>query len=96
MVNFIMNNYYVYAIYNDKHNKIYIGQTSNLSERLNLHNNRVFINSYTCRFDGNWILIYKEELNSRKEALIREKQLKSYRGREFIKKQFLRPRSSDG
>jgi predicted GIY-YIG superfamily endonuclease len=33
-----------------------------------------------------WILIYKEEFSTRQEALVREKQLKSYRGREFVKK----------
>jgi putative endonuclease len=78
--------YFVYAIYNKKHCKIYIGQCENLNDRLDLHNKRFFKNSYTARFDGKWILIYKEKANSRKEALLREKQLKSYRGREFIKK----------
>ena len=77
--------YYVYAIYNKKHNKIYIGQTDNLQIRLELHNRKEFINSYTARFDGEWILIYSEETVDRKTALLREKQLKSYRGREFVK-----------
>jgi putative endonuclease len=77
--------FYVYGIYNKKHDKIYIGQTENLEQRIILHNNREFKNSYTSRFDGEWILVYKEELASRREVLVREKQLKSYRGREFIK-----------
>jgi putative endonuclease len=77
--------FYVYAIYNRKHNKIYIGQTKDLDERIQLHNNGMFKGSYTSRFNGEWILIYKEELGSRQVALVREKQLKSYRGREFIK-----------
>jgi putative endonuclease len=78
--------YYVYAIYNKKHNKIYIGQTKDLKERIRLHNNREFKTSYTGRFDGEWILIYSEQSEDRSKSLIREKQLKSYRGREFIKK----------
>jgi len=76
----------VYAIYNKTYKKIYIGQTDNLKQRLNLHNQKIFKNCYTSRFDGEWILIYKEEYKTRKESLAREKQLKSFRGREYIKK----------
>lgn len=78
--------YSVYAIFNEKYQKIYIGQTDDLDERLLLHNNKVFSGSYTASFDGEWKLIYCEQVESRKKALVRERQLKSYRGREFIKK----------
>ncbi len=78
--------YSVYTIFNKKHGKIYIGQTENLENRLNFHKNKIFKNSYTSRFDGDWILIYRENKETRKEALKREKQLKGYQGRQFIKK----------
>lgn len=77
--------FYVYALYNDKYAKIYIGQTNNLDQRIKLHNSKEFKNSFTTRFDGSWVLIYKEKMETRSDALKREKQLKSYRGREFIK-----------
>jgi len=77
--------YIIYAIYNKDHDKFYIGQTENLEKRLQMHNNKAFKNGYTSRFDGEWQLIYNEEVASRQEALIREKQLKSFRGREFVK-----------
>ncbi len=77
--------YSVYAIYNTTYDKIYIGQTENIIERLKLHNKHIF-KGYTSRFDGEWQLIYSEEVDTRQEALKREKQLKSYRGREFIRK----------
>ncbi|MFA5136025.1 MAG: GIY-YIG nuclease family protein [Patescibacteria group bacterium] len=77
--------YNIYVLYNKKHNKIYIGQTKNLKERLRLHKGVFFKKSFTSRFDGEWTLIYKEEVVDRKKALEREKQLKSFRGREFIK-----------
>ena len=77
--------YYVYALYNKESNKIYIGQTDNLEERLRIHNDKVFKKSYTSRFSGAWELVYKEKLKDRLSALIREKQLKSYQGRQFIK-----------
>jgi len=84
MLEFIM--FLVYAIFNRKHNKIYIGQTKDLEERIDLHNKGIFKTSFTSRYDGIWILIYKEEFSTRQEALIREKQFKSYRGREFVKR----------
>ena len=83
--------YYVYAVYNQANNKLYIGQTENLEERIRLHNDKEFKGSYTSRFSGNWKFVYQEEVSTRKEALAREKQLKSYRGREFIKKLILFP-----
>lgn len=76
--------YWVYAIKNK--NKIYIGQTVNLERRLKQHNQQIEnLSKYTKKFPGNWKLFYKEKLNSRKEAIRREKQLKSYQGRLFLK-----------
>jgi len=83
------NMFEVYALYNKKHNKIYIGQTANLDQRLELHNKGIFKNSFTGRFDGGWELIYVEPHDARVSALKREKQLKSYRGREFLRKKLL-------
>jgi len=77
--------FYIYAIYNLKHDKIHIGQTDDISVRLKLHNDKTFKRCYTARFDGQWQLIYKEEIATRHEALKREKQLKSFRGQEFVK-----------
>jgi len=75
---------YVYALYNSKSSKIYIGQTANLEQRVVEHNQKRG-NHYTTRFQGEWELIYQESVSTRSEALKREKQLKSFRGREFIK-----------
>lgn len=77
--------YSIYAIYNQKHNKIYIGQTEDLEKRLEIHNGKGFKGSFTSRFDGKWILIYSEKIGTREKALAREKQLKSFKGRQFIK-----------
>ena len=77
--------FYVYVIWNKKHDKIYIGQTKDLRQRLYLHNTKTFKRSYTSRFSGMWELVYKEEFQTRKEAIKREKQLKSFRGRQYIK-----------
>lgn len=75
--------FYVYALYNPIAEKIYIGQTSDIDKRLKSHNSK-FGNHFTAKFEGEWILIYKESLPTRSEALKREKQLKSSRGRAYI------------
>ena len=74
----------IYAIYNSKHKKLYIGQTGNLDARIQMHNESTFNKSYTARFDGEWRLIYQETAPDRKAALLREKQLKSHQGRGFL------------
>lgn len=78
--------YFVYAIFNSRHKKIYIGQTEDVEARLKLHNSREFSSSYTSRYDGEWELIYCEKCLDRRSALLREKRLKSFRGREFIRR----------
>ncbi|MFA5020990.1 MAG: GIY-YIG nuclease family protein [Patescibacteria group bacterium] len=77
--------YYVYAIFNQKHDKIYIGQTEDLNIRIEQHNCGFFKKCYTASFDGMWTLVYSEVFETREDALKREKQLKSFRGREFIR-----------
>lgn len=76
----------VYVIYNSEHKKFYIGQTSKLEVRIKMHNERKLARSYTARFDGEWFLVYNEHFCTRSEAIKREKQLKSFQGRKFIKK----------
>ena len=76
--------YHIYAIYNRSADRIYIGQTENLNLRIDQHNDRTF-KGYTSRYQGEWQLIYKELAATRPDALLRERQLKSQKGREFIK-----------
>ena len=75
---------FVYALYNHEANELYIGQTNNVERRLEEHNTKRG-NHHTARFRGEWELIYQESVATRSEALLREKQLKSYRGREYIR-----------
>lgn len=85
----------VYAIYNKDKNKIYVGQTSELTERLKRHN-KISPNkktSFTAKNTGLWVLIYKEKYHTRLEAIKREKELKSAKGRQFIKNLIIHLRS---
>lgn len=68
--------------------KIYIGQTADMASRLKRHNGLLKNKnkSYTHKNNKDeWKIIYKEDFNTRKEAIKREKELKSFRGREFIR-----------
>lgn len=73
--------FFVYALYSSEYNKIYIGQTIDLSKRLTEHNSG--LSTYTKRFIP-WEIIYSEEVETYADAMKREKQLKSQKGREFI------------
>ena len=72
----------VYVLYSEKYNKIYIGYTSNIEQRL-LSHNELETKGYTSKFRP-WRLIYTEVFSEKSEAMKREKQLKTAKGREFI------------
>ena len=78
--------FWIYVIVNED-KKIYIGQTDNLEKRLQRHNKELPFKkkSYTYKQRGSWKFIYTEKALSRKEALKREKELKSCQGRLFIR-----------
>jgi len=70
--------YFVYIIYSQRIDKFYIGFSSNVQERLIKHNR----NSKSFSSSGKpWILMYSEEFHSKKDAIIREKQLKKWKSR---------------
>ncbi|MDD3532027.1 MAG: GIY-YIG nuclease family protein [Candidatus Shapirobacteria bacterium] len=85
--------YYAYVIKSQFSGKIYIGQTNNLKKRLKRHNKIISSKktSYTYKNKGPWALVYKEKFPNRKDAIRREKQLKTAQGRKFIKKLILHP-----
>ena len=72
-----------YVLYSEKYDKIYIGYTSNLQQRL-LSHNELATKGWTIKFRP-WKIIYKEKFETKSEAMKREKQLKSYQGRTFIR-----------
>lgn len=73
----------VYVLYSEKFNKIYIGFTSDLEKRLISHN-ELGKKGWTIKFRP-WKVIHTEEFESKKEAMNREKYLKTGAGREFIR-----------
>ncbi|WP_297333497.1 GIY-YIG nuclease family protein [Flavobacterium sp.] len=77
-----MDEFVVYVLYSEKYNKHYIGYTSNLLERFKSHN---FLGTkgYTTKYRP-WVVIYTEFFQSNKEAIEREKYLKTGAGRDYI------------
>ncbi len=73
--------YSTYILYTTNYQKIYIGYTSDLEQRL-LSHNLYSKKGWTIKYRP-WILVFSESFETKKEALLREKQLKSAKGREF-------------
>jgi putative endonuclease len=74
----------VYILYSPLSGKTYVGYTANLDRRM-LEHNVTETQGYTLRYRP-WELIHSEIFQTKKEAMEREKFLKTGRGREFIKK----------
>ena len=75
--------FYTYVLYSRHHNKVYIGFTSNPDARL-IHHNHPQNKGWTAKFKP-WEIIHIEQYEYKNDAMNREKQLKSSRGRQFIK-----------
>ena len=73
----------VYAIKSINRNYIYVGQTSNIEDRLKRHNKGY---EKTTRAYKPFRLIYTENCETRTIAREREKYFKSGVGKEFLKK----------
>jgi putative endonuclease len=78
-----MEEFVVYVLYSKKFNKTYTGFTSNLLERFKSHN-YLAKSGYTIKFRP-WNVIHIEFFTEKKEAMKREKFLKTGQGRLFIK-----------
>ena len=74
--------YFVYAIYSESRNYLYVGLSDNVERRLKEHNSG---KNRTTRAYRPFRLIHMESFNSRSEARAREIILKSGYGKEFLK-----------
>ena len=75
-------NYTVYILFSPTYQKIYVGYTSNLLNRFKSHN-ELGTKDWTRSFRP-WMVIYNEFYEKKEEAIKREKNLKSGKGREWI------------
>jgi putative endonuclease len=77
--------YVIYALYSKKFDKIYIGYSSDLIDRFHSHN-ALSSKGFTSKYRP-WEVVYVEFLETKKEAMKREQQLKTSAGRRFIREQ---------
>lgn len=73
----------VYILQSEKDNRYYIGYTSDIKMRLIWHNEGKNVSTKHRR---PLKLIYKEEFPTKKEAIQRERKIKSYKGGNEFKK----------
>src|SRR5438034_9153398 len=79
--------YFVYVLLNPQ-GKLYVGQSDDVPRRLSQHNDPGYRGTlHTKRHPGPWQLVHQEEFPTRSEAMRRERELKSSRGREWIRRQ---------
>ena len=74
-------NFFVYILKSLKDNRLYIGQTNNLEDRIKRHNKGEVAATKNRR---PLELIYSEIYNSRSEAMKRERYLKSLKSSKYI------------
>ena len=70
--------YIVYILYSVSVDRYYVGQTSNLNDRLQRHNQG---RSKYTKSGIPWTLKYKESFETRSEAMAREKEIKGSESR---------------
>ncbi len=75
--------FFVYVIISLKTGRLYIGQTDNLQRRLAQHNNGEVRSTKSFR---PWKLIYRQKFSTRREAMQREKYLKSLKNKKYLLK----------
>ncbi len=78
--------FWVYVIRSESSGRLYVGHTNDLDGRVRQHNNPETNRSqYTKKDPGPWVLVRAEEFGSRREAMARERLLKSGQGRVWLK-----------
>jgi len=71
----------VYVLRSKSTGRFYTGSTSNLSARIEQHNTNA---SQSTKNHGPWELIHQEDFRSRSEAVRRERELKTGKGRDEL------------
>ena len=79
--------FHVYVLHSTATDRIYVGYTSDLNARLKTHN-ELGAKGWTIAFRP-WTLVHSEIFPTKRMAMNREKELKTARGREFIRTHIL-------
>jgi putative endonuclease len=75
--------FFVYILQSQSSSRYYVGQTQDLEGRFSYRNANY---SKSLKNRGPWKLVYREEYNTRSEAVKRERQIKSWKDRSMIER----------
>jgi len=75
--------HWVYILQGEKTGRHYIGSTEDVEERVRRHNRGA---NRSTKSGVPWVLVYKEEFSTKKDAYRKEMKIKSYKGGEAFKK----------
>ena len=73
----------VYILYSNVLDRFYIGQTKDLNERILLHLEKQFEDSFTTRADD-WVLFHSVACTTRSQAMQIERHIKKMKSRKYI------------
>jgi putative endonuclease len=73
--------FYTYILQSEKDGRLYIGQTSNLEDRLLRHNQN---RNISTKNKGPWIVLWSKKWETRSEAMKLEIYLKSLKNKEYL------------
>lgn len=74
--------FHTYILESRSSNRLYIGQTNNLEDRLKRHNNN---ENRATKNRGPWKLVFSQSFNSRSEAVQLERKLKTWKNSKKVK-----------
>ena len=75
--------FFVYVLRSQSTGQFYTGQTANISERIQKHEAG---HSRSTKGKGPWELVHQEECLTRADAMRRERELKTGKGRDELKR----------
>lgn len=76
--------YAVYILYSERSSRYYVGQTTDMKDRLERHNQG---RSKSTKFGIPWSMVLQREVSSRSEAMILQKQIKKRGAKRYIEDQ---------
>jgi len=79
--------YVTYGLYSKKFDRLYVGHSNNIERRFKLHNDGRVPSTRPYR---PYELIYSEYFETKADAVKREKDLKTTRGRRFLRSLFIK------
>ena len=77
--------HFIYIIYTAKFDKYYIGETVNISDRLEEHKIGHY-NESSTKYADDWVLVLSLQADSRTSAREVERYIKSMKSKKFIKR----------